>query len=144
MDLLNPLLELKEEKTRDRCIGIFNIIYDKDIRRGIASFQEILKESGRLDEYKENDQVWDKFVEILEEIVDLMGERSSSLRKVYSLIEATCKDINVGIIPPTKDHIEITSFARARIADRGVNFTLGLNDVFFPSTNREDLIVGKG
>lgn len=144
LDLLNPLLELKEEKTRDLCIGIFNIIDDKDIRRGIASFQKILKESGRLDEYKENDQVWDKFVEILEEIVDLMGERSSSLRKVYSLIEATCKDINVGIIPPSKDHIEITSFARARIADRGVNFILGLNDVFFPSTNREDLIVGKG
>ncbi|WP_276880758.1 PD-(D/E)XK nuclease family protein [Anaerococcus tetradius] len=143
LKLLAPLLEKRQGPSKDLCHAIFEVIYDEDIRRGIDKYQAILKASGRLDDYKENEQVWDKFVEILEELVELMGQRENSLGKIYSLIEATARDINVGIIPPSKDHIEVTSFARAAIANRRINFALGLNDVFFPSKSGEDLIVGK-
>lgn len=143
LKLLAPLLEKRQGPSKDLCQAIFEVIYDEDIIRGIDKYQAILKASGRLDDFKENEQVWDKFVEILEELVELMGQRENSLGKIYSLIEATARDINVGIIPPSKDHIEVTSFARAAIANRRINFALGLNDVFFPSKSGEDLIVGK-
>lgn len=143
LKLLAPLLEKRQGPSKDLCKAIFEVIYDEDIRRGIDKYQAILKASGRLDDFKENEQVWDKFVEILEELVELMGQRENSLGKIYSLIEATARDINVGIIPPSKDHIEVTSFARAAIANRRINFALGLNDIFFPSKSGEDLIVGK-
>lgn len=141
--LLKPILDIKEARTIDICKAIFTIINDKDLRKGISRYQEILKLTARLDDYKENDQVWDKFMEILEDLVALMGERPQSFKKVYSLIEATCRDINVGIIPPSKDHLIVTSFSRARISDRPINFALGLNDVFFPSSSSEDMLVGK-
>lgn len=141
--LLKPILDIKEARTIDICKAIFTIMNDKDLRKGISRYQEILKLTARLDDYKENDQVWDKFMEILEDLVALMGERPQSFKKVYSLIEATCRDINVGIIPPSKDHLIVTSFSRARISDRPINFALGLNDVFFPSSSSEDMLVGK-
>lgn len=143
LKLISPILSLNDEKTITIAKAIFDVLNDEDIRSGINKYQQILKSTGKLDDFKENDQVWDKFVEILEDLVALMGERESNLRKIYGLIEATCRDINVGIIPPSKDHIIVTSFSRARISDRGINFALGLNDVFFPSGSSADMIVGK-
>lgn len=141
--LIKPILGQFEKTTTDLASDIFSIINDEQIRKGISKYQAILKTTGKLDDYKENDQVWDKFIEILEEVVALMGNRKAKLEKIYKLIEATCRDINVGIIPPSKDHIIVTSFARARISDRPINFALGLNDVFFPSGSSKDMIVGK-
>ena len=96
-----------------------------------------------LDNYNENDQVWDKFISILEELASLMGDRKSSLKSIYNTIKATADDVDIGIIPPTKDHIIITNFRRPRVSQRPINFALGLNDTFFPSKSKRDFLLGK-
>ncbi|MDO5047214.1 MAG: PD-(D/E)XK nuclease family protein [Anaerococcus sp.] len=143
LDLISPLLALEEIKVSHLLMKIYQVLSNDSIKNGIRSYQRILEAMGRLDDYKENDQVWDKFIGILEEINKLMGDRTLSLKEIYILIETAAKDINIGIIPPTKDHIIVTSFKRARIEDKKINFVLGLNDAFFPSKANHDLIISK-
>ncbi|WP_297281310.1 PD-(D/E)XK nuclease family protein [uncultured Anaerococcus sp.] len=145
LNLLKDLLYInnKAAKTSEIVGAIYNMISNPGFINGINNYQNILLEEAELDNYNENDQVWDKFISILEELFNLMGERQTDLKSIYNTIRATSSDIDIGIIPPTKDHIIVTNFRRPRVSQRPINFALGLNDTFFPSKSRIDFLLGK-
>lgn len=143
LDLLAPILDIGDAPAREIVGKIYEVIDNEAIKSGISSYQNILQEIGDLDDFKENDQVWDKFIGILEEINKIIGDRKTSLSRIYDLIASTLKDISIGIIPPSKDHVTVTSLSRSRISKRKVNFVLGLNDVFFPKGSKNNLIIGE-
>lgn len=107
------------------------MISDSDIKEGINNFQSKLLENAALDDYKENEQIWDEFVAILDQLVLIMGDRYLSLQRVYTLIESVANDIQIGLIPPSKDHLIVTDFLRYRVSNRKINILMGLNDSFF-------------
>ena len=146
LNLLDGLLAIKNKEntsTSEIINAIYTMISNPGFIRGINNYQNILLEEGDLDDYDENDQVWDKFISILEELMNLMADRKSTLKATYDIILATAADIDIGIIPPTKDHITVTNFKRPRVSQRKVNFTLGLNDTFFPSKSSGDFLIAK-
>lgn len=146
LDLLDGLLAIKNKEntsTSEIINSIYTMISNPGFIRGINNYQDILLEEGDLDDYDENDQVWDKFISILEELMNLMADRKSTLKATYDIILATAADIDIGIIPPTKDHITVTNFKRPRVSQRKVNFALGLNDTFFPSKSSGDFLIAK-
>lgn len=142
----DKILELLENldnegKMRDLLEGIYKMISDSSIRAAITSFQEELKDLAALDDYRENEQIWDKFIEILDQLVLIMGDRQTSLARIYSLIEAVTKDIKIGLIPPSKDHLIVSDFKRERVSNKKINIILGLNDAYFPSGESKDFII---
>ena len=145
LKLLEKLIDLRENShpVKEIVTAIYETVADEKFFRGIDRYQNILLEENELDNYRENDQVWDKFMEILEELVGLMGDRKNTLKGVYKLILASASDIDIGIIPPTKDHVIVTNFRRPRVSERAINFALGMNDAFFPSKSRTDFLLGK-
>ena len=146
LDLLDGLLAIKNKEntsTSEIINAIYTMISNPGFIKGINNYQNILLEEGDLDDYDENDQVWDKFISILEELMNLMADRKSTLKATYDIILATAADIDIGIIPPTKDHITVTNFKRPRVSQRKVNFALGLNDTFFPSKSSGDFLIAK-
>lgn len=146
LDLLDGLLAIKNKEntsTSEIINSIYTMISNPGFIKGINNYQNILLEEGDLDDYDENDQVWDKFISILEELMNLMADRKSTLKATYDIILATAADIDIGIIPPTKDHITVTNFKRPRVSQRRVNFALGLNDTFFPSKSSGDFLIAK-
>jgi|GEM_PF-1026231 len=146
LDLIDGLLAIKNKEntsTSEIINSIYTMISNPGFIKGINNYQNILLEEGDLDDYDENDQVWDKFISILEELMNLMADRKLTLKATYDIILATAADIDIGIIPPTKDHITVTNFKRPRVSQRKVNFVLGLNDTFFPSKSNGDFLIGK-
>ena len=145
LKVLEDLLAIKDgdRKAIDIITAIYKTISNDSFIRGINNYQNVLKEKGDLDSYNENDQVWDKFIGILEEFASLMGQRKTSLKAIYQTIVASASDIQIGIIPPSKDHVIVTNFKSPRLSQRPVNFAMGLNDTFFPSKSRRDFLLGK-
>ena len=145
IDLFSKLIDLSKKETENKEIvtAIYELISNEKFISGITNYQNILKEKSDLDKFEENSQVWDKFLGILEEIASLMGSRNNSLKDIYTLIYALCNDIEIGIIPPSKDHLTITSFQSPRIPNKKINFALGLNDSFFPSKSAREFILAK-
>lgn len=131
----------KNQTIRDLATNIFNMISDSDIKEGINNFQRKLLENAALDDYKENEQIWDEFVAILDQLVLIMGDRYLSLQRVYTLIESVANDIQIGLIPPSKDHLIVTDFLRDRVSNRKINILMGVNDSFFPSYDIKDYII---
>lgn len=128
-------------KVKDLAENIFKMISDKNIREGINAFQDKLLANKALDDYKENEQIWDEFVAILDQLVLLMGKRQMSLARVYSLIESVCQDIQIGLIPPSKDHLIVTDFARDRVSNKTINILMGMDDAYFPSQAGKDYLI---
>lgn len=134
-------LDKKNITVTDLAKKIYKMIADPGIRAGINAFQDKLLENGALDDYKENEQIWDEFVAILDQLVLLMGERTLPQARVYTLIESVTKDIQIGLIPPSKDHLIVTDFARDRVSNKKINILMGMDDSYFPSNETKDYII---
>lgn len=145
LELLGPLYALKKKKAPAKVFAseIFRLIDKSAFKSGIDSYQEILKENNRLADYEENSQARDKFVNILEELVAIMKDLPSDFKKIFTLIEAACKNTSLGIIPPSKDHLLVTDFSRDRVNHTKYKIILGLNDVYFPSKVREEFLINE-
>ena len=134
-------LDKKNMTVKDLATKIYKMISSPGIKASINAFQDKLLEVGALDEYKENEQIWDTFVEVLDQLVLLMGDRSLALARVYSLIEAAAKDIQIGLIPPSKDHLIVSDFGRDRVANKKINILMGMDDSYFPSQQTKDYLI---
>lgn len=145
ISLLEPLFALSKNRIQTSILvdEIYKMMSHPNFIAGINNYQTILKEENDLDNYEENAQVWDKLMAILEELHSLMGQRDNDIKGIYNIIKSVAEDIEIGIIPPSKDHVTISSFKSPRIADTEINFALGLNDTFFPSKSTGDFIMGK-
>src|SRR5699024_2568641 len=131
----------KNASVKETATKIYRMISDPAIRAGINSFQDKLLANGSLDDYKENEQIWDEFVAILDQLVLLKGERTLPLARIYSLIESVSKDIQIGLIPPSKDHLIVTDFKRDRVSYKKINILMGMDDSYFPSMEVKDYII---
>lgn len=134
-------LDEKNLTVKDLATKIYKMISDPEIKAGINDFQDKLLANGALDDYKENEQIWDEFVGTLDQLVILMGERTMHIARVYSLIESVAKDVQIGLIPPSKDHLIVTDFARDRVSNKRINILMGMDDSYFPSQESKDYLI---
>lgn len=134
-------LDEKDMTVKDLATKIYKMISNPGIKAGINDFQDKLLANGALDDYKENEQIWDEFVGTLDQLVILMGERTMPLARVYSLIESVAKDVQIGLIPPSRDHLIVTDFARDRVSNKRINILMGMDDSYFPSQEAKDYLI---
>lgn len=145
IELLMPLYKLSKKTYPAKSIAteIFELLDKEGFKKAIESYQDVLKENGDLSNVEENDQMWDKFMNILDQMVRILGESQTSFAHVFKLIEAAVENTNIGIIPPTKDHLLVTDFSRDRVTDSKYKIILGMNDVFFPSNSKDEFLINK-
>ena len=141
--ILTLIKDLSKDQTEVKitATAIYNMASHPDFKAGISTFQDKLLKNRSLDDYKENEQIWDEFMAILDQLVLLMGDKKMSLARVYSLIESVAKDVQIGLIPPSKDHLTVTDFARDRVSNKKINIIMGMDDAYFPSQEVKDYII---
>ncbi|MBQ8730327.1 MAG: hypothetical protein IJY81_03970, partial [Lachnospiraceae bacterium] len=81
---------------------------------------------------KEYSQIFAKIIEVLDKIVELMGEDEISFREFVKLLKVGFKEVKVGIIPPTIDVVTIGDIERTRLKDIKALFLIGVNDGIIP------------
>ena len=104
-------------------IGLFDRINEL-----VTNFQN----EGNLYKAKEYSQVWGSFTAVLDEMVEFMGEEKIAYSKFINLIKTELENIELGIVPPSKDEIFITTVDRMKKPSTKIAFVLGVNDGNFP------------
>ncbi|MFR2716984.1 MAG: hypothetical protein ACLTA5_06770, partial [Anaerococcus obesiensis] len=87
----------KKIKANDLVKEIYKSFDKKIIKSGFNHYQENIREN-RLEIFEENKQVWDKFLTNLEQIATILSDSPTNLKKIYKLIENSCKATSIGII----------------------------------------------
>lgn len=97
-------------------------------------------------QFEENDQhelaleyaqIWNKFIEVIDQLVEISGDDDVTLREYIQLLDAGFREMELGVIPPKEDIVTIGSINRSKSHEVKALFLTGLNDGEIPKTRDE-------
>jgi len=84
---------------------------------------------------KEYSQSFRKIVEVLDRVVELLGDEIISMEDYSQILEAAFDSIKVGTIPISNDYVLIGDIQRTRFEGIHTLFFVGVNDGIIPQTS---------
>lgn len=137
--LLIPLWESASEKrtVRQRAEDLFRFLYREEILREIDAYEEKLEQDPEGEErVRVQSQLWDEIVSMLEQAVEVGGDRKISFADFAVLMADGLDDLTVGIIPPYCDQVTVTGILRSRTRRRRRVFLVGMSDLYIPRSRK--------
>ncbi len=131
LSLLNPLREeWKSSVTaKDKCTLLYRLLLERKIPDTLYAWD---KESYESTKSRPHIQVWKKFISLLEEIVHASGNEPVSDDDFFLMIKDGLSSLTYSMIPPTLDHVTVTSMDRGYASEAKVVFIPGLLEGEFP------------
>ncbi len=90
------------------------------------------KDKGELDIANQYSQVFNIVVEILDQMVEIMGEENISLDKFIKLISLGFDEYELGLVPPSIDQVLVSSVDRMKNSNTKYLYLIGTTDGTFP------------
>lgn len=141
-----PIKKFKEEISKKRtvkelCTACFLFLKEQNIPSRIEGFIEYFNNNGMLDYAREYSQIWNMFMELLDQLVYVFGEEDITLEKFSKIFETGIGEYKVGIIPPSLDQVLVGNIERIKSHEVRAVFILGVNDGIFPKSSNEEGIL---
>lgn len=133
-DLL-PFVKIQRKKAVDvriRTTALYELIAKKGIQGRLAVFEERFRREHNQVLAKEYHQIYGILMDLLDKLVDLLGEEELTIREYTEILEAGFAEVRVGVIPPGVDQVMAGDMERTRLKDVKVLFFLGVNEGSVP------------
>lgn len=132
---LQPVLEsnINNIQVQDMVMRLYHFITQNQIEQklhGYAAFFEAQKDDARAKEYQ---QIYRLIMELLDQIIELIGKESMTLQEFADILDAGFAEIEVGIIPRSVDRIIVGDIERTRLKPVKYLFFVGVNDGYIPA-----------
>lgn len=125
---------LRERKTvRDRVEALYELLDALRAPDRLEAWGQAALRSGKPEKAREHAQVWDRVIDMFDQLVELTGDEETSLEQFAKLVETGLESIKLGLVPPTLDQVLIGSMDRTRSAGVKHLFVLGVNEGVMPS-----------
>lgn len=106
------------------------LLYEYLIKNNIPEkLKDVSEGSCYLDE---NVNLWDNFINILDDIADIVGDSLISLNKFIDLINCSIFNTDFGLVPQTIDQVMVGQVDRVVPYNPKIVFVIGLNQGVFP------------
>ncbi len=136
--IVNFKASLDGKKTvRDIAVGIYEFLKEINVEFNIQNMLEMLKgkdvNSSVENKYANTYiQVWNIFVNLLDEMVDTLGDKKISFDKFAHILKQGISTTQIGVIPTTKDGLMVGDVSRSRSSHIKIMYVVGVNDGVFP------------
>lgn len=127
-----------EKNLRDWCTLLYTFLQSIHVPDTLRRWKEDDESAGRTTESKEHEQVWKKMLAFMEEMSALCGDDVVSLEEFSQMVEDGMQTMTFSIIPPTLDHVTITSVERGYTSSGRIVFLCGINDGIFPQHSGDE------
>lgn len=124
-------------KTVDICKYIYEFLLDINMPNTIEGLILNFKDKGELDIASQYSQVWNIVVDILDQMVEIMGDESISLDKFIKLISLGFDEYELGLVPPSIDQVLVSSVDRMKNTDTKYLYLIGTTDGIFPLISKD-------
>ncbi len=131
---LEPLFKVKKATAREITVALFEVIEKGRCREKLEGYRDRFKKEGNLKKAREYDQIYDKIITLLEQIMDLIGDDELELSEYRDILNAGFGEIEVGTIPQDADRIIVGDIERTRLKEIKLLFFLGVNDGAIPAS----------
>ena len=136
-NVLRPIIKLQEKlkgknKVKDICRYIYEFLLDINMPETIEKLINKFKDKGELDIANQYSQVFNIVVEILDQMVEIMGDENISLDKFVKLISLGFDEYELGLVPPSIDQVLVSSVDRMKNSNTKYLYLIGTTDGTFP------------
>lgn len=140
VDTLLPLWQeaQQDHALRDWCTLLYQWLTKLQVPQTLRTWKHEDSQTKQAVDEKEHEQVWKRILLFLNEIVHLCGDDVVSLEEFAHIVTDGLGELTFSLIPPTLDHVTLTSVERGYTMQGRVVFLCGVNDGMFPQHSREE------
>lgn len=114
--------------------GLYGFLYEKvKLPEKIADLTVLQTEQGRPDLAEETAQIWGKVIGIFDQMSEIMGKQKFRAVAFRDLFEAGISQVEIGILPPTKDGLMMGTMQRTRTGEMKALVVVGANEGVLPN-----------
>jgi ATP-dependent helicase/nuclease subunit B len=141
--IVQPLLALQQKLTkktsvRSICEELFFYLEEAKVPEKLESWKVQAELQGNLRAAREHEQVWGAVIELLDQLVEMLGDEELSLEMFIKLVETGCESMRFALVPPAMDQVVVGSIDRSRYSNVKCAFILGVNDGRLPAKPKEE------
>jgi len=126
-----------EEMTR----SLYEFLDKMQLQQQLENWIDSLREKGRYEYVYENAQIWNILMEMLDQLVEILGDQKMALKEYIRILESGFLSLEVAIIPTGMDQVLVGNIQRSKSQDIKALFVLGVNDGILPSARKEEGIL---
>ena len=126
---------------REKATVLYQWLEKLGVNHVLESWQAELDASGEIEQAREQEQVWQAVIHLLDEMVEMIGDESLSSELFYQTLEAGLDTLTYSHVPPTLDHIVVGSIDHSRIMRSKVAMLFGVNEGTWPAKPQVDTIL---
>lgn len=135
---VKPLRELeqafkKSGNASEFAAALYKLLEELAIARKLQYWSKKAEENGLLEEAQMHSQVWQKVIEVFDQVVEVLGQQEISIKEFNSVFINGLDNLELGLIPPGLDQVLIGSLDRSRNPELKAVFIIGVNDGVFPA-----------
>lgn len=143
-DLFKPLQDslTKESKPNLKAIGeIYKFVEESGAKDRLLQWRDQASQNGDIEAANNHEQAWNTFVGLLDEYVEVIGDRDWSLSEFSSIVETAFENTEFAIVPPTLDQVMITNMNHVPATKPKAVFYIGMNSSNLPISHDNNSIL---
>lgn len=142
---LKPLVAVmqtgKPVRVRDVAAALVNTLVAMNVPRTLVEWMKQADSTGRIEERLAHEQMWIETTELLDQLVDVLGDKQVSPGDFAIILESGLAGFDLGLTPPAIDQVLAGSIDRTRCGNPRAVLLLGMNQSQFPRVQGERTIL---
>ena len=131
----------KVETNREAARVLYQFLDTHGFNDQLLYWRDQSIEQGELEDARKHEQVWQTFIQLLDEFVDVLGDEPWDIDSFLSILETGFEQATYSIVPPSIDQVMYTNFDKSRINTKKIVFILGMTDTQLPMNQENDSIL---
>lgn len=119
---------------------LYQLLEDLHVADTLQRWQEEAMAAGDVLAAREHGQVWNGVMEVLDQLVEGLGEEEFTLREYVEVLYAGLENLQLGRIPPGLDQVIVGSLERSLLPEVRAAFILGAVEGAFPARPVENAL----
>ena len=125
-------VKASEKNVTELTTALFNLLEELNVHERLAAWSQAEEIRGNLALSREHLKIWDDVINLLEQVVDALGEDSITRTEFESIIGEGLDALQLSLIPPGLDEVTVAQFDQNSLQNSRVIFVLGFSDENFP------------
>lgn len=144
--IATPLIKLQDnikgkKKVKEICTNIYEFLVEIKAGEKIENFVLKFEREKQLDLANEYSQVWNVVMDLLSQLVEVLGEEEVKLEEFIKIMRIGINEYDVGVIPASLDEVLVGDIERVKSHEVSAIFIIGVNDGVFPKISDEEGIL---
>ena len=130
-----------KKSVRDIATKLYEFLNEIDVFKILENWMDEFNELGLQDKIKEYIQVPEMVMEILDQLVEVLGDEVIEAKEFTKILISGFEEKEIGVIPMSLDQVNIGDISRVKGREVKVLYLIGVNDGVLPAVSKDEGII---